>query len=417
MIAFARAISHGSAYTNYSTRKKDSVYIGNLNLDGDMTLSVNDDMDFAWDEFRDEKFKYKAHGKEVKNTLLAFEVSPARDESVGWTTDDWREYAMELLQRIDAIKLKNKEGKVSAPKTDLLHSKAIIMLHTDSRSGIRHLHIMASRFTIDGRLNSANLIGQKAVIAANQINKERGWKQPQEISEEHKKDMKDACYEVLRNMKIWDIHLYFKALEAKGYRTEARYSADNEVSSYWIFWGNSKYTASEIGDKLTAKKIQKEWKKLHPLPVDVKRTSPSKPARTTAYISPRALQAMAKPTSTIDASWWDSSSNSRRYLPVTIPQRVYDFFDCEARDVSATGASGREYIVAAEDVMMTAAMLFVGYIEAATHYAESAGGGGGGPTGGWGRDKDDDEEWARCCLAQAEKMCCPKIKKALKRGR
>lgn len=417
MIAFARAISHGSAYTNYSTHKKDSVYIGSLNLDGDMTLSVNDDMDFAWDEFRDEKFKYKAHGKEVKNTLLAFEVSPARDESVGWTTDDWREYAMELLQRIDAIELKNKDGKVSAPKTDLLHSKAIIMLHTDSRSGIRHLHIMASRFTIDGRLNSANLIGQKAVIAANQINKERGWKQPQEISEEHKKELKDACYDILRKMKTWDLQTYFKELEERGYRTEARCSANNEVASYWIFWGNSRYTASEIGDKLTAKKIQEEWQKLHPLPVAVKRTTPTKPAKPTAYISPRALQTMEKRTKTIDVSWWDPSSKMRRFLPVTIPERIYDFFDNEAEDVSATDASGREYIVDAEDVMATAAMLFLGYIEAATHYAESAGGGGGGPTGGWGRGNDDDDEWARRCLAQAKRMCYPKVKRTLKLGR
>ena len=60
------------------------------------------------------------------------------------------------------------------------------------------------------------------------------------------------------------------------------------------------------------------------------------------------------------------------------------------------------------EVMQCATMLFLGYIDQATTFAEGHGGGGGGSDVKWGRDDDEDNrQWARRCLAMANKMMKP----------
>lgn len=68
------------------------------------------------------------------------------------------------------------------------------------------------------------------------------------------------------------------------------------------------------------------------------------------------------------------------------------------------------------EILNCAVMLAMGYIQEATHYAESVGGGGGNSSG-WGRDKDDDDDlWWRRCISHASSLVKPaKIKKS--RGR
>ena len=58
--------------------------------------------------------------------------------------------------------------------------------------------------------------------------------------------------------------------------------------------------------------------------------------------------------------------------------------------------------------MQCATMLFLGYIDQATTFAEGHGGGGGGSDVKWGRDdEEDNRQWARRCLAMAYKMMKP----------
>ena len=99
MIAKARAVSHGNAYTTYSSLKKDSIFIGSFNMDCDTTMSLNP-ADDAWEEFRNESVKHKNRlweekakdskffipRREVTNTLIAMEVSPSMEESKDWIT-------------------------------------------------------------------------------------------------------------------------------------------------------------------------------------------------------------------------------------------------------------------------------------------------------------------------------------------
>jgi hypothetical protein len=60
-----------------------------------------------------------------------------------------------------------------------------------------------------------------------------------------------------------------------------------------------------------------------------------------------------------------------------------------------------------ENVLHTAMLLFMNYVDAATTVSESCGGGGSTPSN-WGKDKDEDErDWARRCANHANWLCKP----------
>ena len=69
-----------------------------------------------------------------------------------------------------------------------------------------------------------------------------------------------------------------------------------------------------------------------------------------------------------------------------------------------------------EQIMQCALLLFAGYIDQASTFAQGSGGGGGSNLK-WGRDDDeDDRAWARRCMAMAHKMMkAPKSNKKSKR--
>ena len=232
MIARARAVAHGSAYTTYATLKRDAEFVCCENMAGDMTAAVtDDDLDNIWMQFKYAGDNYIAKGKAVSRNLIAMEVSPTKDESKGWTLEQWKWFAHRFIEEMDKIEFRDKNEKVSSKRMDLAHSKWIAMLHHDAKSGIPHLHFMVSRFTIDGKINDTNLIGLKATMAANSINQSLGWKQSK--------------------------------IKERGYSAELKKDSNGEVVGYRIKRGNSKYNASEIGRQLTASRIEATWRQLH----------------------------------------------------------------------------------------------------------------------------------------------------------
>lgn len=406
MIAKARAVSHGNAYTTYSTMKKDAEFVGSLNMDCDTVLSL-DPAEDAWEEFknqdqvhhnriwneRENDPTFSIPKREVKNTMFAMEVSPSIEESKGWTLQDWQDFGMDFIRHLDDIELTDKDGKVSSKKTNLQNSKVLMMLHHDSKSGIPHLHIMASRFDNDGFVNCANLIGMKATIAANQMNQERGWKQSRDISAEHKAELKDACYKVLREMPYWNLHEYFDRLKKAGVKFEM--GAGNK--SYKLFWGNSSYKASEVGQHLTIGKLPKEWEKVHQGEIDaladrlrvIKEQNEAKPEVKTpvAHREDPAVKATVPMTSTA------SIDDDGQEKEVTLPQHILDIIK---QHTSVPEEADYENEVNGipvipelnEAIGMAVSIMFD--LLTAQGVVPAGGGGGGGPTGGW-RDKDDDE--------------------------
>ena len=264
MVARARAITYGSAYTTYSTLKRDAEFVCCENLAGDMASAVTeDDLDSVWMEFKYAWENHKSKGKPVNRNMIAMEVSPTKEESKGWTLEHWNLLAHRVIEEMDKIEFRNKEGKVSSRQTDFAHTKWLAMLHHDAQSGIPHLHFMISRFTTDGRVNDTNLIGLKATMAANSINQSMGWRQSKDISEEHKTEIKDAIYDILRSMEWFDWNIFLQQLKERGYSAELRHDNNDKIVGYRIMRGNTKYNASEIGRQLTANRIESTWKQVH----------------------------------------------------------------------------------------------------------------------------------------------------------
>lgn len=68
------------------------------------------------------------------------------------------------------------------------------------------------------------------------------------------------------------------------------------------------------------------------------------------------------------------------------------------------------------EVMYCATLLFLGYVDDATTFAESHGGGGSPSDLKWGRDEDEDEcAWARRCMMNASRLMRPSSGKKKKR--
>ena len=264
MIARARAIAHGNAYTTYSTLKRNAEFVCCENMAGDMTVAVTeDDLDSIWMQFKYAGENYIPTGKPVTRNLVAMEVSPTKEESKGWTMEQWNLFAHRVIEEMDKIEFRNKEGKVSSKRTDFACSKWLAMLHHDAKSGIPHLHFMISRFTVDGRINDTNLIGLKATMAANSINQSMGWRQSQDISEEHKAEIKDTLYDILRSMEKFDWDVYLRKIKERGYDAELRRDSNGKVVGYRIMRGNSRYNASQIARQLTANRIATMWRQIH----------------------------------------------------------------------------------------------------------------------------------------------------------
>ena len=255
-------------------------------------------------------------------------------------------------------------------------------------------------------------------MAAEIINMRHGWKQPKEIREMRKKEIKDFCEYTLRNMLEFDIDFYFKMLRMKGYEVTPRYDKDKKLVGYTIGKNASVFKASEVGRRYMASQLEATWKKLHPEPtqVRVKPASPTvtpcsrpsrpvipKPTSTQAKVQPSV---QPKPTPAKTVFNIDTGSEIKK---VWIPNSVKDIFFNEAQV-----PEGNE-IATVENIAHTAMLLFAGYIDAATSMSESCGGGGGSaPESGWGKKDDEDERtYARRCLNMAHSMYKPKT---VKRG-
>ena len=407
MIARARAVAHGNAYTTYATLKKDAEFVCSENMAGDMSVTMTDGyLDDIWMQFKYAGENYIAKGKPVTRNLIAMEVSPTMEESKGWTLEQWNWFAHRFIEEMDKIEFKNKEGKVSSKQMDLSHSKWLAMLHHDAKSG--------SRFTVDGRINDTNLIGEKAVMAANSINKSMGWKQSREISEEHKAEIKNALYDILRNMNRFDWNVFQRMIKKHGYSAELRRDSGGKIVGYTIKRGNSKYNASEIGRQLTASRIEGTWKQLHKEMDDEasKRKAEEQNARK-AYAEQHHFTCEPTHADTKKEHFeFDRSIQNGK-------EPEHFTFDVSENLVNAMGntfkALESEFEFVLEEVMEISLCVFFEIMSVPGGSGYSSGGGGGSNNDQPHKKKDDDDELLRAKrIARAVAKCCPR--KIIHRG-
>ena len=351
-------------------------------------------------------------GRNLERLMVQLVISPSKEEAANFTMNDWANLQDESLETMDSLGLIPK-GVKKEVKTNFRNSMNVGGLHSDSKSGTLHLHMDCCRVDLEGNTNDVHDIHKRAMMAAEIINMRHGWKQPKEIRDMRKQEIKDFCEYTLQKMPEFDVDFYFKMLRMKGYEVTPRYDKGKNLVGYTIGKNASVFKASEIGRKFMVSQLEATWKKLHPKPaqVTVKSAAPtfmpsSRPVRptvqTTASTQPKVQpRVKTKPMPSLTTFNIDTPIGCKA---VKISNSVKDIFLNEAQVPEDNDTA------TVEKVAHTAMLLFAGYIDAATSMSESCGGGGGSaPESGWGKKDDEDERmFARRCLKMAQSMFKPK---------
>ena len=211
MIAKANNITHGSNAVRYSADKElaEIVKVGHL-PEGLTTSSIWSRMMLHQAQFKE---RLQGH-RRIKNTSIRIELSPAKEETEGWTMADWQKLADDFIREFDAVSLKRPDREDDDPHTHLADSQYVVSLHHDSKSQILHLHINANRIDMDGNVNNEYMIGKRATMAANKINEQRGWVQSMAKREWNIDEITNACIEALKEMDSFDFNTYEAKLKA-----------------------------------------------------------------------------------------------------------------------------------------------------------------------------------------------------------
>ena len=356
-------------------------------------------------------------GRALERLMVQFVISPSKEEAKNFTMNDWANLQDESLETMDSLGLIPK-GMKKEVKTNFRNSMNVGGLHSDSKSGTLHLHMDCCRVDLDGNTNDVHDIHKRAMMAAEIINMRHGWKQPKEIREMRKEEIKDFCEYTLRNMQEFDIDYYFKLLRMKGYEVTPRFDKDKKLVGYTIGKNASVFKASEVGRRYMASQLEASWKKLHPAPTQVKvkpasptvkpSTRPTRPVTPKPTFTQTKVQPSVQPKPTPAKTVFNIDTGSE-VKKVWISDPVKDIFLNEAQIPEGNDTA------TIENVAHVAMLLFAGHIDAATSMSESCGGGGGSsPESDWGkRDDEDERAFARRCLLMAHSMYKPKT---VKRG-
>lgn len=290
MIAVARSISYGQAYSEYAEQKDKAVFIGadNMISNKELIFKNKDHIEDLWQEFEEAGLDYARKGKDISRDTIVIEFSPTKSESEEWTSEQWFEKARELLEVMDQQQLEHpkwdpkkkdwerdssgKKKMYPIPQTKLSRSKWMAMLHKDSASGIWHLHIIISRFNMDNELNCDTDIAKRAAKAAEELNKKYGFPRAMDIRAEHLEQLNTLLNDILFDMDGEEIN--FEEFERKvkeatfvdykgniqHYDFQFRRDDNGEIVGYSIGRGNSIFTGKELGFRLT--NIEETQKKI-----------------------------------------------------------------------------------------------------------------------------------------------------------
>ena len=404
MIAKAKAISHGSSLAHYvlkPEREGNIVASKCLNKENLILAQAAGQEPPIWDEMR---IHQVCHGhQKLKNNIIRIEVSPTIEESKNFTNEDWGKLAEQVLQKIDKQSLSYGRGKKRKVRnTNLYNSQWVAMLHRDSKSGIPHLHIIVNRVDMNGSISDDRYIGRKAVKAANEIGKERGWRQAKE-SNNHKREILNNLDKVLRSLPVFDWDGFsIIAKERFGYKIDLKRSnTSGQVVNYTITDGNNKYKASDIHRYITARYIEERWKHVNdpatmftPFRPDRSKPNPIKQRAEEWGKNQIMINVKEKEKEVKDSAGVENNNENMVHHDIEVNGKNYSIdIPKSANDIIMSEAySPRDNEEATNyDAAKIAVLLFAGYVDAATNYSESCGGGGGvhGELSSW--DGDDDK--------------------------
>ena len=402
MIAIATSVSYGGNYLRYSTRKEDADIVKIHKLPEGLSATT------MWKMMEAAQLKFRAklnRHRPLVNTLIKIEVSPSREETEGWTLEDWVKLSDDFIREFDAVDLSGKAGRASAKSTNLQNSQYVVMLHHDSDSGILHLHITANRIDMDGHINDDHLIHERAMQAANKVTEDRKWVQAKTIQEQNIRQIYKDCISILDQMDSFSWEHYERDIRMKGYGIEFRRDSNNQITGYTILKGHSRYKSSLLGPSrdITPSRILDTWKELHPArgPQWKPTSQPEMPPVVTPKkkkITQPKPEEKKKPV--MPAKILQKITVNDKEYSVEIPETVFNFFKENAVVPENTLRTEPEHI------LQTAILLFANFVDGATAIADNCGGAGSSATDDWGKKKQDEDDmaFAKRCLARAQQL-------------
>ena len=327
--------------------------------------------------------------------------------------------------------------EVDVKPTNLSHSQAIAYLHLNTDDN--HLHFLVNRIDEDGNLNDDTVLLNRAFMAAQIINQRRGWQDTLDRSKDIQKEIRSTMFDVLKRLPEFSWDAYKDVLQKEGLLLKTKV-VDGKVVNYKVHYEGrkSEYNASDIDRSLTAAhiedtydKISKEWTRekirlymeeylrQHP---DVEVVEPDNikhDDRSIFALEPPKQYAISDDKRNDGNSihhhfkfgFYECSFDIKRIIESLLRSEIKQAITEEKRDADTDYLELLNKTFDLDSIFKVAAMLFVGYVDAATSMSESIGGGGSSCTSGWGKKDDDEEEWARKCARQAVKMCKPQMVK------
>lgn len=262
MIAKAKSISHGINDLNYitgvSANKKHPERIFHI---CDNLLPSGTDPSGIWNSI---KLASMSHPR-MRNNTIRIEISPSPEHTRNFSAKDWEKLWQDFVAEFDRQTLKDRNGRVISPKTNIAGSISTVYVHYESDSGIPHIHAAVSRVDKDGNINNDSNIHLRAQRAAERVARKRGWKTAADVREVNKRQVSKDCLDVLKRMGKWSAVDYFAGLRAKGYDVKVRKDNSGIIRGYVLRIGNARFKASEIGTgrNLMASKLEDTWNKLH----------------------------------------------------------------------------------------------------------------------------------------------------------
>ena len=402
MIAIATSVSYGGNYLRYSTRKEDADIVKIHKLPKGLSATT------MWKMMEATQLKYRAklnRHRPLVNTLIKIEVSPSREETEGWTLEDWVKLSDDFIREFDAVDLSGKTKRASAKSTNIQNSQYVVMLHHDSDSGILHLHITANRIDMDGHINDDHLIHERAMQAANKVTEDRKWVQAKTIQEQNISQIYKDCISILDQMDSFSWEHYERDIRMKGYGIEFRRDSNNQITGYTILKGHSRYKSSLLGPSrdITPSRILDTWKELHP--ASGQQLKPTSQPETPRVVAPKKKKiTQPKPEEKkkplIPAKVLQKITVNEKEYSVEIPETVFNFFKENAVVPENTLRTEPEHI------LQTAILLFANFVDGATAIADNCGGAGSSATEDWGKKKQDEDDmaFAKRCLARARQL-------------
>lgn len=422
--------SHGHNAIEYAMNKKMSdkekpEFLGSANLPtGDILGPV--DSYTVWDCM---KRRQSQSGHKLKDGFFRIEICPPMEKCKDWSLNDWKKLLSDAIKHLDSTDFITKTGKVIGKHTDIAHSQWIATIHRDTDN--YHIHLIANRINENNEVQDDTRCRNRGMLAANKLAEERGWIKAQDRQDKRKVKIHADAIDVLRHMEKYSLEVYFKGMQARGWKIDAKYDNSGICRGYSI--GQNLYKANGslsstimyqssklgFGRDLMVSRLEGTWKKLHPVQVKASEKNNMQDNCTLNSLRENRDSVTSREPEPIPK--WECSAHTAKETwrdegtSVRIPDVTFDTISNNIQSLERL-----DYWDKDEDIPSQAAMVAVAVFEfctAANVYPSSSGGGGGSDNDlRWdGKTEDELQQMAAAAAHKAIGRCTSHLTKR-KRG-